>query len=188
MSNPVNGTIGGFWLTGGVGAGSAKIAPLIAVATVNVADPVGLTDGFGAMLSVTAAGRLRVDLGASPVPVQPPAAALVDSPMVSGRVVAPGAGAVITSITPAAGTYDIQIRAAYDLGAPVAAAETNNMAVVKQGVSVLTLQVLPVINLYSNYRVVRLSLNGAQSVAVNAIGAATAGVGYSAEIICIRVA
>jgi hypothetical protein len=66
--------------------------------------------------------------------------------------------------------------------------ETNNMAVIKAGVNVLTLQVLPVINLYSNYRTVRLTFNGAQQIAVNSIAAGTAGVGYSAEIICIRVA
>jgi len=187
MSNPVNGAIGGFWLTSGVGAGSAKIAPLIAVATVNVADPAGLTDGFGGLLSMDATGRLRVQLGATPVPVQPPAATLVDSTMAAGRVVAPGAGVVIVSITPAAGTYDIQVSAGYDAGAP-AALEINNMAVVKQGVGVLNpMQVFSVLNVVQR-RTVRLTLNGAQSVAVNSIAAGTAGVGYSAEIVCIRVA
>ncbi len=90
-------------------------------------------------------------------------------------------------MTPAAGTYDVGVRATYDVGAPVAN-EINNMALVKAGVNILTLQVLAVINIYSNWRLYRVTLSGAQSLAVNGILAGTAGVGYSAELIAIRVA
>lgn len=188
MSNPVNGTLNRFFIDGGVGAGSARLAPIIVPCTVNVADPAGLTDGFGAMLSIDATGRLRVQLGATPVPVTPPAAALVDGLGATARVVAPGAGApIVTVAAPPAGTYDVSIRAAFDVGAP-AAADTNNMEL-REGATVRTaLLVLPVITVYPGVVVFRLNLDGATAVSVNATGAGTAGVGYSAQLALMRVA
>lgn len=188
MSNPVNGTINRFFIDGGVGAGSARLGQTVVPATINVADPAGLTDGFGAMLSIDATGRLRVQLGATPVPVQPPAAALVDGLGATARVVAPGAGApIVTVAAPPAGTYDVQVRAAFDAGAP-AAGDINNMEL-REGATVRTsLQVLPVIASYPGVVVFRLNLDGATAVSVNATGAGTAGVGYNAQLSLIRVA
>lgn len=188
MSNPTNGAVGGFWITSGVGSGSSKILPYVAVATVNVADPAALTDGFAAALSIDATGRLRVQLGGTPVPVQPPAAALVDGLGATARAVAPGAGAAIVTVAaPPAGTYDVQVRAALDAGAP-AAADINNMEL-REGAAVRSaIQVLPVIGVYPPVFTFRVVLDGATAVSVNATGAATAGVGYSAQLALTRIA
>lgn len=194
MSNPTNGAIGGFWLTSGVGAGSAKILPYMAIATVNVADPAGLTDGFGAALSVDASGRLRVILG-GPAPagtvgtvVGTPAQA--NSPGNAARVTAPAAGQAIATIAAGslpAGTYDVQVQAQFDLGAP-AAADTNNMEFRRGATVVSSLDVLPVINVYSPVAIFRCVLDGATALSINATAAGTAGVGYNASLIAVRVA
>jgi len=169
--------------------GSRGLGTIVFPATVNAADPAALTDGDLSLLSIDANGRLRCVLsGPTPagiVGVQP--AVLVDSLGVAGRVVAPAAATVIATLTPAAGTYDIQVFASYDAGAP-AAAEINNMQFRKGGAVVTVLQVLSVANAYSPARNFRLVLGGATAIDVQSIGASTAGVGYSAQITAIRVA
>lgn len=186
MSNPVNGAIGGFWITTGVGAGSARRASVVAPATVNVADPAALTDGFGAMLSVTATGALRVQLPTGGTPVFP--LVVADSVGAAGRVVAPGAGVAIATIAAGslpAGTYEFQVMAQYDAGAPLAA-ELNNMEFREGAAVVSVLAVLAVLNVYSPVRRFVLTVNGATAVSVNATAAGTAAVGYNAQIVASR--
>ena len=159
-------------------------------ATINVADPAALADLNTSTLSLDANGRLRTVLsGPAPagiVGVQP--AVLVNSVGVTGRVVGPAAANVdIATITPAAGTYDIEVFAHYDAGAP-AAAEINNMYFDRQGTVVSILSVLAVLNAYSPARKFRQVLNGAQAIRVRTVAAGTAAVGYNAEITAIQIA
>lgn len=190
MSNQLTGSGNGRMIVrviGGGGFGAAPLGALVFPATVNVADPAGLTDGLQAQLSVDASGRLRSVISpASGVvfPTQP--SVLADSVGVTTRVVAPGAGAVIATITPAAGTWDIQVTTSFD-GA-VAAAEINNMDFRKAGATVSVLIAPSVANVVTEVRKFRMVLSGAQAVSINAVAAATAGVGYTAELACIRIA
>lgn len=191
MSNQLTGSGNGRMIVrviGGGGFGAAPLGALVFPATVNVADPAGLTDGLQAQLSVDATGRLRAVITAAAgaiFNVQP--SVLADSVGITNRAVAPGAGAVIATITPAAGTWDVEVFAAFDAGAP-AAAEINNMQFRKAGAVISVLQTLPVVNIYGPARKFRMVLSGAQAIDVQAIAAATAGVGYSAEITCTRIA
>lgn len=187
MSNPANAVAGDVLNRRAASVTAMQIYP----ASVNVADPAGLTDSNVTMLSVDSAGRLRSLVTAAagttfPVVVSPS----VDGVGVLGRVVAPGAGAAIATIAAGnlpAGLYDFEVRAVLDTGAPVAA-DINNMEF-REGATVVTsLQVLPVITAYSPSRKIRRLMDGATNVSVNATGAATAGVAYTAEIIATRVA
>lgn len=182
MSNPVNGTVAIRFLSALGRDGMAAVAP----ATVNVADPAGLTDLNSAQLSIDATGRLRVQLGATVLNVQP--SVLADSLDVAARVVAPAAGGAIATIAaPAAGTWDVQVLVGFDVGAPVAA-DINNFEFRKGAAVVGSLQAFAVINVYGPVRTFRMVLNGATNVSVNATGAGTAGVGYSAQLTATRVA
>src|SRR5712691_8424753 len=93
-------------------------------ATINTADPAGITEGDVSQLSMDATGRLRVvatqAAGATFVTSVGPS---VDGVGVLGRVVAPGAGGAIATIVAGslpAGLYDFEVRAVLDTGAPVA--------------------------------------------------------------------
>jgi hypothetical protein len=191
MSNQLTGSTGPLYARDIAGGFGVQVrGTLVFPATVNVADPAALTDNLSAMLSVDASGRLRVVLSgpapAGTISVQP--AVLADSVGVTGRAVAPGAGVVVATITPAAGTYDIEVRTNLDAGAP-AAAEINNMDFREGGVVVSVLIVSPV--LHTNVAGIsrfRRVLDGATAITVNAVAAATAAVGYSAQITAIRVA
>lgn len=183
MSNPTN-----------TGAPSYVTQPARQVqsfpATVNVADPAGLVDLNISQLSIDASGRLRTVLsGPAPAGVvgtQP--SQLADSVENAARVVAPGAGvAIVTLVAPAAGTYEVDVVVGYDADVP-AAAELNNMEVQRGGVALFTpLQVLSVINNLQAKRF-RITFTGANNLTVNAIGAGTALVGYTAAIVATRVA
>lgn len=160
-------------------------------AGVDAADPVSgvnIFSGNVAMLSMDTSGRVRVVLSGSPpqiVGTQP--SVLVDSLGVTGRAVAPAALTVIATITPPAGTYDIEVFAHYDAGVP-SAAEINNMQFREGAVVVSVLSVLAVANVYSPARRFRRVLDGINAIDVQSIAVATAGVGYNAEITAIRVA
>lgn len=190
MSNQLTGSVGPIYVRDlSTGLGDQIRGTLVFPATVNVADPAGLVDNLGALLSVDSSGRLRVVLSgpapAGTVSVQP--AILTDSLGVTGRVVAPGAGVVIATITPAAGTYEIEVRTNLDAGAP-AAAEINNMDF-REGASVVSVLIVPpVLNVVTSFAKYLRTLDGATAITVNAVAAATAGVGYSAQITAIRVA
>lgn len=191
MSNQLTGSGNGAMIVrkiGGGGFGAGPLGTLIFPATVNVADPAGLTDGLEAQLSVDANGRLRsVITAASGAIFSTQPSVLADSVGVTGRAVAPAAAAVIATITPAAGTWDVEVFAAYDAGAP-AALEIDNMQFRKAGAAVSVLQVLAVVSVYGPARKFRMVLSGAQAIDVQTIGASTAGVGYNAEITCTRIA
>lgn len=192
MSNQLTGSAGPLIVRElSAGIGDRAKGYLDFVATVNAADPAGLTDLQLAMLSVDAVGRLRVvataATGAIFVVTTSPTQ-LADTVENAARAVAPAAGAaVVTLVAPPAGTYDVDIVVGYDAGAP-AAAELNNMEVQRGGVALFTpLQVLSVLN---NLQVkkAQITFSGANNLSVNAIAAGTAGVGYTAAIFAKRVA
>lgn len=190
MSNPNNGLQSGLFGSN-ASTVAGKLGALGLVAQVNVADPAGLTDLNFTFMSVDATGRLRAVITAAAGTTFPVVASpSVDGTGVLGRTVAPGAGAAIATLASGnlpAGLYDFEIRAVLDTGAP-AAADINNMEF-REGATVVTsLQVLPVITAYSPPRRIRRLMDGATAVSVNATGAATAGVAYTAEIIATRVA
>lgn len=189
MSNPLFGVRGQLLARELQGAGGSKaLGTIVFPATVNVADPVGLTDSDLSLLSIDSAGRLRTlatPASGAVFPVTP--SVLVDSLGVTGRAVAPAAATVIATLTPAAGTYDIEVFAHYDAGAP-AAPELNNMQFREGGAVVSVLSVLAVVSVYSPARRFRRVLDGATAIDVQSVGASTAGVGYNAEITAIRIA
>lgn len=189
MSNPSNTPFTGLGFA--VGGRADRMSPAF-VAMVNTADPAALTDLNVTFLSVDATGRLRVVLsGPSPgniISVQP--SQLANSPGSAARAVAPGAGAAIATIASAslpAGTYDVQVVAGFDAGAPVAA-DINNMEFRRGATVVSSLQVFAVINAYSAVRVFRCVLDGSTAVSVNATAAGSAGVGYNAQLVATRIA
>lgn len=107
----------------------------------------------------------------------------------AGIVAAPGAGAAVASITPGAGTYEVQVITAFSLGIP-AAADGTNMRLQRSATGPLNLTTFftpPVLSVPTNHRVPRVTLAAAETLTVNAIAAATAGVSYAAEIIAQRV-
>jgi hypothetical protein len=174
MSNPQNQSQGSNQSLGG------GFARTTFPCTINAADPAALTDGFVSQLSIDATGRLRVVLaGAAPVTtiaVQPVQTGDTIAPN-STRTVAPGAGTVLITNTPAAGTYIIDVLVNYD-GA-VAAAEINNIEVRRGGVAFHSPIIIPSIaNVIQRYQY-RIALSGAQAFDVRNIGAGTAGVGYN---------
>lgn len=192
MSNQLTGSAGPLVvheLSGGIGDRAKGYLDF--VATVNAADPAGLTDLTLAMLSVDATGRLRVvaTAGAGAIfQVQTTPAQQGDTVENAARAVAPGAGAaIVTLVAPAAGVYDVDIVVGYDAGAP-AALELNNMEVQRGGVALFTpLQVFAALNV-PVLKKARINFSGANNLTVNSIGASTAGVGYSAAIFATRVA
>lgn len=185
MSNQLTGSGQGSMVVRRIGGGGFGAGPLgmqVFPATINVADPAGLTDLQEAQLSVDATGRLRVVLtGAAPVTtvaVQP--VRTDDTSTNATRTVAPGAGAVLATLTPAAGTYIIDLLAFYD-GA-VAAAELNNLEVRRGGVVFQTPIIIPSLaNVIQRYQW-RVALSGAQAFDVRAIAAGTAGIGYNVAL------
>jgi hypothetical protein len=173
------------------GFGAQPVGALVFPATVNVADPAALTDTNCAQLSIDATGRLRSVISpASGVifPVVP--SVLAQSVGQSARVVAPAANGVIATIAAGslpAGTYDVQVKVMLDVGAP-AAADANNMEFRRGAAVISALQVLLVIGVYAGTVVFRMVMDGATALSVNATGAATAGVGYNAELLATRIA
>lgn len=162
----------------------------VGAATVDVADPGAMVDQNIAMLSVDANGRLRVVLtGSAGVPQSVVAVPFSTTSLGNtGRATTPGAaGVIVTIAAPPAGLYDVYVFTNLDLGVPVAAAETNNMQFLVGAGVISVLSVLPVINIYGPAKRFRCVLTGAQALTVQAVGAATAGVGYNAEIIATRV-
>lgn len=174
---------------GGGGFGAGPLGTLVFPATVNVADPAGLADGLQSQLSVDATGRLRVVLtGAAPVAIigtQPSQLADTVYPNAT-RTVAPGAGAVLITTTPAAGTYDVELQANYD-GA-VAAAEINNLEVRRAAAALYTPIIIPSAANVVTSRRWRITLTGAQALDVRAIAAGTAAVGYNVALFLTRIA
>jgi len=163
-------------------------------ARVDAADPTGLyADGSEAAASMDANGRTRVVLssgaaGAAQVIGTVPGI-IAASVGVTGRVVAPGAGAAIATIAAGslpAGVYDVQVSTNYDGAA--AAAEINNMEFRRGAVVVSSLEVPAIANLAQTERVFRVVLDGATAISVNATGVGTAAVGYTAELVATRVA
>lgn len=181
MSNPANGSIGSLYVLNGTAVNAGRLGLLVIAATVNVADPAGLTDGVGSHLSIDATGRLRVGLsGAAPFAVVTPP--LADSLGVATTTAAPGAGAVLATLTPTAGTWDISAYVYFSV------AGTKNNAEFRKGAGVVSSLLLPaVINVNpAGTRVFRAVLNGATTVTINATAADAAGT-YEAELIATRV-
>lgn len=188
MSNTLQGTSGPIYVRDAPGPGSFVRGTLIFPATVNVADPAGLTDLNTSTLSVDASGRLRCLITpASGVIFNTQPSVLVDSLGATGRVVAPAANAAIVTVAaPPAGTYEVEVCTSFD-GA-VAAAEINNMEL-REGAAVRSVLLCPsVANVVTPIKTFILVLDGATAVSVNATGAGTAAVGYNAELVLRRIA
>lgn len=192
MSNPANGNPENIWVRvlGGGGSGTNELGQWVFPATINVADPVALTDGQISTLSIDSAGRLRCLITPAANAVFTTAPQGFQSVAARATVVAPGAGGAVVTIAAGslpAGTYDVDVNAIFDVGAPVAA-DTNNMEF-RRGAAVITsLQLLPVITNIGIMRRFRMIMDGATALSVNATAAGTAGVGYNASIIATRVA
>lgn len=192
MSNQQTGSLGPLYVRDlQAGVGQQLRGTLAFIAEVNVADPAGLADTVAALLSLDNAGRLRTlvtPASTAIFPVQP--AVLGESLGVAGRVVAPVAAGVITSIAAGsipAGTYLVQASAVLDAGGPVAGTDYNNMVLKKGAAVIATLQVTGTISDVNPFDYV-LIMDGATAITVNAIGAATAGVGYNAALAIRRIA
>ena len=192
---PANNAVPGI-LYGNMSAGTGSRGIQIYTAQIDPADPVALQSQNVSMLSMDQGGRVRVVLSNSSagapqvIQVRPLDAALANSPGTTARAVGPIAGAAIATILAAslpAGTYDVQVAAWLDAGAPVAA-DINNMEFRRGATVVSALGVLPVITIAGIIKTFRAVLDGATALSVNATGAATAGVGYSAELVATRIA
>jgi hypothetical protein len=151
-----------------------------------------VADDSAVSLSVDAEGRLRVlvapDHLGTPQTVPVVAGLVKNSVGATGRVVGPAAGQTIATIPAAAlpsGTYDVQVTVVLD-GA-VAAAEINNVQFLR-GATVVTALATSAAAGVVTQRVVRVILDGATAVSVQAIAAGTAGVGYTAELVATQVA
>jgi hypothetical protein len=181
MSNPANGSIGSMYMLASNVANAAKQALLVCPAVINNADPAALTDGNGSLLSINTQGFLRV-VG--------PAGGLIGVPLqtnnsigVTTTTAAPGAGAVLATLTPAAGSWDVAVYVYFSV------AGTKNNAEFRIGAGVISSLLLPAVaNLMpAVVRVFRaVNLNGATTVSLNATAADAAGT-YEAELIATRV-
>lgn len=183
MSNPLNGTVGALYVISGVGSTNTdRIGQKMFIASVNTADPAGLTDLQATWLSVDAAGNLRVRLPVvAPFPVVTPP--LVNSIGVTTSTAAPGAGAVLATLTPAAGTWDISAYVYFSV------AGTKNNAEFRRGATVVSSLLLSVVvnaEAPAGTRVFRCVLDGVTTVTINATAADAAGT-YEAELIATRV-
>jgi hypothetical protein len=185
MSNQLTGSTGPLYardISGGFG--NQIRGTLIFPATVNVADPAGLTDNLSAMLSVDASGRLRIVLSgpapAGTVSVQP--AILADDTAVRTTTAAPAANAVLATLTPAAGTYEITATVYFTVAGTVNNAEfREGAAVVSQLQLPAVVSQIPLVHKF--YRV----LDGATTITINATAADAVGT-YSAMLTAHRVA
>lgn len=108
---------------------------------------------------------------------------LADTLAAAGNVTAPGAGAAIATLAaPPAGAYEIRVSLERG-GAASVAADIGNFAI-KKGATTL----VAAAQAGADIVLERVTLDGASAVTVNAVGAATAGVVYSASIRATRVA
>jgi len=108
----------------------------------------------------------------------------VDTLFGQGSVSAPGAGATIATLAaPPAGTYNLRITLGQGPAGTIAAADCGNWKITKSGASFIAA------GLASNCEIVidRITLDGATTITVNALVAATAGVVYTASIKATRV-
>lgn len=108
---------------------------------------------------------------------------LADSLHAGGEVTAPAANAAICTLAaPPAGTYEVYVAGWVSAAA---AADATNIELRRAGSALYTPLLVAVTHGFHRYRI---TLDGAQNLSVNAIGAGTASVIYAAEIIALRVA
>lgn len=191
MSNPKNGSAGPIWVrdnSGGAAQPTFIVGGLVFPATVNIAQPAALADGQSSQLSIDASGNLRMVPGTGVTFTFVPFAG--GSVAATGRVVTVGAGGVIASIAAGsipAGLYDIQVNTLFDVGAPTAATDANNMQLMYGATQLLVIQVDPSAVTHPGSQTFRLQAAGGSALQVQAIVAGTAGVGYNASIIATRI-
>lgn len=180
MSNPIFGGRTGLYFDDQQ-VPSGMVGQVCGVATINVADPAALPDGFFSTLSIDAVGRLRVQLGSTTLLVSP--AITVDSLAVRTTTATPGAGGALATIAaPPAGTYDI------DASVYFTVAGTANNAEFREGATVVgSMQVPPVVNQIPYAHKYRRVLDGATAISINATAADGVGT-YSAMLIATRIA
>lgn len=107
---------------------------------------------------------------------------IADSLAAGADSVAPGAGATVVSIAaPPKGIYEILAAAA--VGAGAVAADNGNVKLLYNGAT----QINGVPTVGIQQRIPRVTLDGTNAVTLAAIGAATAAVVYTGEIILTRI-
>lgn len=128
-----------------------------------------------------------LNTGASTRPI-PVLQFIADTVGVGGSAAAPGAGAAVATLTtPPAGTYRVQVFAGLGVGAAGAAAENLNMQL-QAGATVISKLAMAELQAASNFcGEFILTLDGATSLTVNAVGAATAATVYIAQITATRI-
>lgn len=164
--------------------GSRGLGTIVFPATVNAADPAGLTDTDLSLLSIDTAGRLRTlatPASGAVFPVTP--SVLADCLAARATVAAPGAGAALVTIAaPPAGTYDIQATVYFTV------VGTVNNAEFREGAAVVSTMQLPAVaNQIPLIHTFRRVLDGATNISINATAADGAGT-YSAMLIATRIA
>lgn len=188
MSAPQNGTPGPIWsrkLQGGGPQGDFIIGGIVLPATINVADPAGLTDLQASTLSIDATGRLRVVAtvpAGVPIPTVP--GITVDSLSARATIAAPGgAGTVLVTIAaPPAGTYVITATVYFST------AGTKNNAQFQEGATVVSsLQIPGIANQIPLIHTWTRVLDGATPISITAVAADAAGV-YESMLIATRIA
>jgi hypothetical protein len=112
---------------------------------------------------------------------------LADSTGVTSTAAAPTAGTVVATLTPAAGTYSVQVSAGLGLGGTPAAADNANMRLRVDGTNIATLPTVAAANVVVNCGTFILTVNGAQAIDVQAIGNASASTVYIAQLIATRI-
>lgn len=99
----------------------------------------------------------------------------------SGVTVSIGATTNICQVSVTPGTWRIRVWVGFDRGAPVIPTDNNNMRIQASALAVMTLPILPVVGRLDKFDVVVRVPDGATTlIAVQSIGAGTAGVGYLA--------
>lgn len=107
---------------------------------------------------------------------------IADSLAVGADIVAPGAGAAVANIAaPPKGIYEVLVCAA--VGAGAVAADNGNVKLSYNG----AVQINGVPTVGVQQRIPRVTLDGVNAVTLAAIGAATAAVVYTGEIILTRI-
>lgn len=116
-------------------------------------------------------------------------AAFDDSVQAYGTATAPGAGADLCSVVLSPGTWEIRAAGRLGLGGAPAAGDNDNMRIRDNtgGVNLLTLQVAAVQNGEPYPVVIKKKFTVASTVVIEAIGAGTAAVVYSAQLVATKI-
>lgn len=111
--------------------------------------------------------------------------AVASSAGVSNNTAAPGAGTNLLFIQPTPGLYLVELWFGFSAGAP-AAADLRNVQL-QVGAAIFVVPVQPVLGRMDYFSFVGLLTAANQTIRLDTIGAATAGVGYLSGIVSTRI-